>query len=57
MSPELEIEEAKQKVSVMEKANEIYKEGDPYTIGMIEGFLMGLNGKNAKREIEDEENK
>ena len=37
--------------SVMEKANRIHKSGDPYKIGLLDGFLMGLTGRNAEREI------
>lgn len=37
--------------SVMEKANRIHKSGDPYKIGLLDGFLMGLTGNNAEQEI------
>ena len=43
--------EMKEKISVLEKANEIQKSGDAYKIGLLEGFLMGLAGGNAEQEI------
>lgn len=43
--------EMKEKISVLEKANEIHKSGDAYKIGLLEGFLMGLAGGNAEQEI------
>lgn len=44
-------EKMKEKVGVLEKANEIHKSGDPYKIGLLDGFLMGLTGRNAEQEI------
>lgn len=44
-----------EKISVLEKANEIHKSGDPYKIGLLDGFLMGLTGRNAEQEIKPKE--
>lgn len=49
------MEEMKEKIAVLEKANEIHKKGDPYQIGLLDGFLMGLTGRNAEQEIAGKE--
>ena len=40
---------------VMEKANRIHKSGDPYKIGLLDGFLMGLTGNNAEQGKKEEQ--
>lgn len=43
------------RAEVLEKANRIHRNGDPYQIGLLDGLVMGMTARNADAELKEKE--
>lgn len=44
--------DTKTKIKTMENINELFKRGDLYRIGYIEGLLAGMTAENAEKDLD-----